>query len=211
MSKRVDFSERTMDWLWRFFIIFAMAGCATQKENHQHTTHTIEVDSLSHQAEHDGHNQQTSVNLDSIVTASVWAAMQEFAAQEHSKETTTETITTWVDSLGREIRQEQRTTQRELSKQEQQRWQQTEQRWQNELHATLLQMDSVWSDRLQWMERSMRDSLESVKSKQSHTSAAPAVSWWQKTWAWLRGILIGIAVGAAMMMTRKYWSKWIRI
>lgn len=195
--------------LWMAVVL--MAACATQKETHQHQTHTIEADSLSQQAEHDSHHQTTSANIDSIVTASIWAAMQEFARQEHEKETTTETITTWVDSLGREIRQEQRTTQREISKQEQQRTQQLLQQWQSEMQRQLTTMDSAWHSRLSVMERHLSDSLTATLDKKSQTSAAPALTWWQKTRAWICGALIGIVIGVVVMLTKKYWTKWIKI
>lgn len=112
-----------------------------------------------------------------------------------------------MDSLGREIRQEQRTTQREISKQEQQRWQQTEERWRNELHASLSRMDSTWSDRFSKMETTMRDSIDAVKDRQSQTSAAPAASWMQRTWSWLRGILLSLAIAAAVFVYLKATKK----
>ena len=143
--------------------------------------------------------------------ASAPDAMQEFASQEHEKETTTETITTWVDSLGREIRQEQRTTQREISKQEQQRTQQLLQQWQSEMQRQLTTMDSAWHSRLSVMERHLSDSLTATLDKQSQTSAAPALTWWQKTRAWICGALIGIVIGVVVMLTKKYWTKWIKI
>ena len=209
-------SNRQIEWptvgtfigiagFWVFVMIFLVStcSCASHKETHEHQTHVVNADTLASEAKHDGHHQQTSVDLDSIVTASVWAAMQEFAAQEHPQETTTETITTWVDSLGREMRQEQRTTQREISKQEQQRWQQTEERWQNELHKTLSQMDSTWSDRLTQMEAHLRDSLSQQFDQTKQTNMDGGPTWWQKTWAWLRGILVGIAIAIAYFLYRK--------
>lgn len=182
------------------------SSCATKRELHEHQTHVVVADEQSQEARHDGHHQQTAVDIDSLVTASVWAAMQEMAAQEQSRETTTETITTWVDSLGREMRQEQRTTQRELSRQEQQRWRQTEERWQNELHQTLMQMDSAWSDRISRYESHLRDSLSRQKDLQQ-TAAADSPSWWQRLWLWLRGILVGVAICSAIYLYLKFNKK----
>jgi hypothetical protein len=189
---------------WACIIICLMmtCSCASQKETHEHQTHVVNADTLASEAKHDGHHHQTTQNLDSLVTASVWAAMAEFVAQEQQKETTTETITTWVDSLGREMRQEQRTTQREISKQEQQRWQQTEERWQNELHRTLSQMDSAWSDRMSEIEIHLRDSLAKQFDQQKQTNMDGGPTWWQKTWAWLRGILVGIVIAAVIIFIR---------
>lgn len=191
-------------------IMGMLSSCATKKELHEHHQHTVVADTLAQEARHDSHTNHQTSNIDSLVTASVWAAMQEFVAQEKSMETTTETITTWVDSLGREMRQEQRTTQRELSRQEQQRWQQTEARWQNELHQTLSAMDSTWSDRMSRFESHLRDSLNHELSKQTETSGAPVLTWWQKTWAWLRGILAGVAICVAIYLTRRFWLPLIK-
>ena len=174
------------------------SSCATKRELHEHQTHVVVADEQAQEARHDGHARQT--------TASVWAAMREMAAQEQSRETTTETITTWTDSLGREMRQEQRTTQRELSRQEQQRWRQTEERWQNELHQTLRQMDSTWCDRISRYESHLRDSLSRQKDLQQSV-AADSPSWWQRLWLWLRGILVGVAICSAIYLYLKFNKK----
>ena len=192
------------------FVCGLFGSCATKRELHEHQTHVVVADEQAQEARHDGHARQTAVDIDSLVTASVWAAMQEMAAQEQSRETTTETITTWTDSLGREMRQEQRTTQRELSRQEQQRWRQTEDRWQNELHQTLRQMDSTWCDRISRYESHLRDSLNRELSKQSETSGAPALTWWERLWQWLKGILAGVAICVAIYLTRRFWLPLIK-
>lgn len=187
---------RVLTCLW----VLLLCGCATQKEMHEHHTHTATVDSLATEAKADGHQHQTTENLDSIVTANIWAALQEYASQEHSKETTTETITTWVDSLGREMRQEQRTTQRELSKQEQQRQQQQLQQLQTAVSRQIAELDSSWSQRLMKIETHLRDSLNQTIEKRSQTAAASPSSWWQRTWSWLKGVLLGLAIGAVVVL-----------
>lgn len=183
----------SLTWVVALLMLY---GCASQKQMHQHATHTTTVDTMATEAKTDGHHHQTGQDIDSIVTASVWAALAEFASQEHEKETTTETITTWVDSLGREMRQEQRTTQRELSRQEQQRQQQQMQQLTTELSRQISELDSVWSQRLSTVERHLRDSIDQTVDKQSRTAAASAPSWWQRLWAWLKGSLIGLVMGA---------------
>ena len=188
------------------FVCGLFGSCATKRELHEHQTHVVVADEQAQEARHDGHARQTAVDIDSLVTASVWAAMQEMAAQEQSRETTNETITTWTDSLGREMRQEQRTTQRELSRQEQQLWRQTEERWQNELHQTLRQMDSAWSQRISRYESHLRDSLSRQKDLQQSV-AADSPSWWQRLWLWLRGILVGVAICSAIYLYLKFNKK----
>ena len=190
--------------------VLCAAGCASHKEIHEHQQHTVNVDSMATEAKHEAHKQETTQNLDSIVTASVWAAMQEYASQEHQKETTTETITTWVDSLGREMRQEQRTTQRELSRQEQQRQQQQLQQMASEIRNHIQTLDSTYNERLSQVEKHLKDSLAKTLDQVKDTNAAPALTWWQKTWNWLKGIIAGLAIAAAVLLVRKYKGR-IRI
>ena len=188
-------------------IILLFVGCATQKELHEHQTHVITADTLAQEAHHDGHHQQQTANLDSIVTASVWQAMQELVKSEQEHEIVTETLTETVDSLGRVIRQQQKTTDRTVSRQELQRQKEQLQQMANELRLSLSRMDSTWSDRFSKMETTMRDSIDAVKDKQSQTSAAPAASWMQRTWSWLWGILLGLAISAAVFIYLKATKK----
>lgn len=190
--------------------VLCMMGCASHKEIHEHQQHTVNVDSMATEAKHEAHKQETTQDIDSIVTASVWAAMQEYASQEHEKETTTETITTWVDSLGREMRQEQRTTQRELSRQEQQRQQQQLQQMASEIRNHIQTLDSTYNERLSQVEKHLKDSLAKTLDQVKDTNAAPALTWWQKTWNWLKGIIAGLAIAAAVLLVRKYKGR-IRI
>lgn len=190
--------------------VLCAVGCASHKEIHEHQQHTVNVDSMATEAKHEAHKQETTQDIDSIVTASVWAAMQEYASQEHQKETTTETITTWVDSLGREMRQEQRTTQRELSRQEQQRQQQQLQQMTNEIKSHIQTLDSTYNERLSQVEKHLKDSLAKALDQVKDTNAAPALTWWQKTWNWLKGIIAGLAIAAAVLLVRKYKGR-IRI
>ena len=118
-------------------IMGMLSSCATKKELHEHQTHVVEADTLAQEAKHDTHVSQKVQNLDSLVTASVWAAMQEFVRQEQEHEVTTETLTETIDSLGRIVRQQQKTTDRTLSRQELQRQQEQLQQVASQLHQRL--------------------------------------------------------------------------
>lgn len=191
-------------------IMGMLSSCATKKELHEHHQHTVVADTLAQEARHDSHTSHTTSNIDSLVTASVWAAMQEFVRQEHEHEVTTETLTETIDSLGRVVRQQQRTTDRTLSRQELQRQQEQLQQLSTQLHRQLSAMDSTWSDRMSRFESHLRDSLNHELSKQTETSGTPALTWWQKTWAWLRGILAGVAICGAIYLTRRFWQPLIK-
>lgn len=186
------------------------SSCATKKELHEHHQHTVVADTLAQEAQHDGHRTQTDQRIDSLVTASVWAAMQEFVRQEQEHEVTTETLTETIDSLGRIIRQQQKTTDRTLSRQEQQRQQEQLQQLSTDLHRRLSAMDSTVSNRISRFESHLRDSLNHELSKQSQTYAAPVLTWWQKTWAWLKGIIVGVIICGAIYLTRRFWLPLIK-
>lgn len=191
-------------------VALSIMGCATKKEHHEHTAHAVSADTLAREARHDSHASHTTVNIDSLVTASVWAAMQEFSRSEQEHEVTTETLTETIDSLGRIIRQQHRTTDRTLSRQELQRQQEQIRRLSAELHRQLSVMDSTVHDRISRFESHLRDSLTHELDKRSQTSAAPALSWWQRAWSWLKGVVLGVAVCAALYATRRIWKPLIK-
>ncbi len=192
------------------FICGLFGSCATKKELHEHHQHTVVADTLAQEARHDSHTNHQTSNIDSLVTASVWAAMQEFVRQEQEHEVTTETLTETIDSLGRVVRQQQKTTDRTLSRQELQRQQEQLQQLSTQLHQRLSAMDSAWSDRISRFESHLRDSLNSELSKQTETSGAPALTWWQRLWQWLKGILAGVAICGAIYLTRRFWQPLIK-
>ena len=191
-------------------ILFFVCSCSTHKELHEHEIRTIVADMMAKQQQQDAHVNQQTLNIDSMVSSSVRTAFAEWQQNETEKETTTETITTWVDSLGREMRQEQRTTQRELSRQEQQRQQQQWQEMRTEMQRQITALDSVWSQRMTEMKQHMHNSLAAQKDVVKQTNATEAVSWWQKTWAWLKGIVIGLLLAVVLYFTRPLWSKFIK-
>ena len=191
-------------------IMGMLSSCATKKELHEHQTHVVSADTLAQEARHDSHTNHQTANIDSLVTASVWAAMQEFVRQEQEHEVITETLTETIDSLGRVIRQQQKTTDRTLSRQELQRQQEQLQQLSTRLHRRLEAMDSTWHDRMSRFESHLRDSLNSELSKQTESSGAPALTWWQRLWQWLKGILAGVAICGALYLTRRFWLPLIK-
>ena len=187
-------------------IMGMLSSCATKRELHEHHQHTVVADTLAQEARHDSHTNHQTSNIDSLVTASVWAAMQEFVRQEQEHEVTTETLTETIDSLGRIVRQQQKTTDRTLSRQELQRQQEQLQQLSTQLHQRLEAMDSAWSDRISRYESHLRDSLSRQKDLQQSV-AADSPSWWQRLWLWLRGILVGVAICSAIYLYLKFNKK----
>lgn len=192
-------------------LVATCSSCATKKELHEHTSHTVVADTAVTEAKHDGHVSQTVQDLDSIVTASVWAAMQEFAKSEQEHEVTTETLTETIDSLGRIIRQQQRTTDRTVSRQELQRQQEQLRQLSADLRRHVSTLDSAWADRIETFESHLRDSLATALDRISETSAAPALSWWQRLWQQWKGFLAGVVICSVLFLTRRLWRGWLPI
>jgi len=124
---------------------------------------------------------------------------------------TTETLTETIDSLGRIIRQSQKTTDRTLSRQEIERQQEHLQQVANQLHQRLEVMDAEWHESLARMEASLRDSLSQQIDKTKQTSAPQPLTWWQRAWTWLKGILVGIVIGILITCWRNVVSDFKRI
>ena len=192
-------------------LVATCSSCATKKELHEHISHTVVADTAATEAKHEGHTQHTTVNLDSIVTASVWAAMQEFVKSEQEHEVTTETLTETIDSLGRIIRQQQRTTDRTVSRQELQRQQEQLQQLSADLRRHVSTLDSAWADRFETFESHLRDSLATALDRFSETNAAPALSWWQRLWQQWKGFLAGVVSCSVLFLTRRLWRGWLPI
>lgn len=207
----MDMAKRILKNLWRFMravmvvMVLAVTGCASQRESHEHTTHIIKADTLATEARHDGHTQATQLNIDSIVTASVWAAMQEFQSMQQEHERTTETLTETIDSLGRIVRQQQKTTDRTISKQEKQRYEQLLQESAVNMRKELYLKDSTWAALLAHRESHLIDSLNQEHSRKSAVSGAPVMTFWEKMRSWLFGgsVGIGFTIITGLMLQRK--------
>ena len=105
-------------------IISLLTGCATPKIVEQHHHHYEQADTLAIQARIDRSMNSWHAQMDSSWRQRLDEYSASWFSHDDQKEHITETITTYIDSLGREVRQEQRTTDRSLSRMQQQ----TEQR-----------------------------------------------------------------------------------
>lgn len=217
-----EYQRLTVKYLWRSiaaFILMLIAlavmgiftSCAVQKTEHDQQTHVVKTDSAGTEQSHSGQVTSQSVNVDSIIRVVMQRTREEFARQEQEHETTTETLTETIDSLGRIVRQSQRTTDRTLSRQEQQRIDRLEQTFEQQIHRALLEHDSLWHDRFARYQASMSDSLQSVRDLQQQRSASNPLTWWQQMQLWLgRLVLVALAVLAAwFILKKKTW--WLRL
>lgn len=124
-----------------------MVGCTTPKVIEQHHHHYETLDTQAVEARVDKKMNAWRNEMDSTFRMFTNQYAASWSANESEQETITETVTSWIDSLGREVRQEQRVTNRDISRQQQQ----TEERITREVEQRLMSvvdsLNGVWSQR----------------------------------------------------------------
>lgn len=191
-----------------FAVLSLLTGCAVQKQDHQEQTHVVHTDSAGTEQSQTVQVSNQTVNIDSIITAVMQRTREEFARQEQEHEIVTETLTETVDSLGRVVRQQQKTTDRTLSRQEQQRIERLEQTFEQQIHLAIREHDSIWQERFAKYQATMTDSLQSVRDLQVQRSASNPLTWWQQLRLHLANIVLyALIILAAIWLIRK--KKWL--
>ena len=180
-----------------------MTGCATQKQQHEHQTHVITVDTLVTESQVDSHSQQHRQDIDSLVSEAVSRAIEEYRRTEQEHEVTTETLTETIDSLGRVVRQQQKTTDRTISRQELMRQEQQIQELKINLQRHIEIQDSAWSAKFSQFETHLKDSLDQVIDQKYAQNAAPILSWWQRLCQSIKFIMLGAMIAVAVYYGRK--------
>lgn len=166
-------------------MVIALLGICTscasvQRTEHTQQTHVVRTDSAGSEQTHTTEVKHQTVNIDSMITAAIQRTREELARQEQEHEITTETLTETIDSLGHIVRQQQRVTDRTLSRQEQQRIDRMEQAFSLQLHRAIEEHDSLWNDRFARFRSTMTDSVQSVRDLLLQRSASNPLTWWQQ-------------------------------
>ena len=194
-------------------VIFGLTlfSCTTPKviENHHH--HYEQADTLAIQAQIDAHLKSWHAQMDSSWRQRMEEYSASMTSNEDQKEHITETITTYIDSLGREVRQEQRTTDRSLSKIQQQTEQRLTREFETRLQQALSQQDSIWQSKYNEV-KAHWEQEDSVSNTQTPVAVNEDNRPWYKRWASaIAYILVGAALFAVIYFTRKWWMKLIKL
>ena len=189
-------------------IICAFIGsCSTPKTIEEHHHHYYEADTMAVHAQVD--RQLTSWHEE--MTQFFTERLEQFSSQmqqsEHQQETISELITVSTDSVGRSIRQEQRTITRDISRELQQQEQRITQEMQAQLRVVVDSVNDAWQSRYDSLAAhvSQMDSTLSIIHQPSAIDHRP---WYQRWWDNLRTVLIGIVIAAVAWSTRRWWAKW---
>lgn len=179
-----------------------LMGCSTPRVVEEHHHHHYEADTAAVHAQVD--RQLTSWHEES--EAWLHQAFSEqsasWSSHEDEKETVTELITVTTDSLGRSIRQEQRTISRDITRELQQQEQRITREYEQRLRVAVDSLDGVWSQRF--------DSLAAhhasdIDNQSSSTPVGDTRPWYQRWYENMRAVIIGALIVAIILLTRNLW------
>ena len=154
---------------------FSVLSCTTSRTATSTVTHS-EGDSLrALSAQYAAVSQQLS-RYDSLFAQMKARITAQQSTQEQSTERIQESVTTYLDSLGREVRQENRTIDRNLSRQTELRYEQQISSLQQQLSQETARTDSLSEALYMLQQVNWLDSL----NQQSYKEPAPSriQSWW---------------------------------
>ena len=187
-------------------VITACVGCASPKIIDRTETVKIGMDSTQVVQLMNSRVQSVEQRMDSAMHAITTQVTTQQESQSQERERITETITSWVDSLGREVRQEQRVTDRDISRQQRLTEERLVQEMETRLQQAITRHDSEWNARLEQL-RTHMERTDSIADKKLQGKAAE--TWWDKMdrkFGWL--MVIGVIL--VFIFTRKYWLPMVR-
>jgi hypothetical protein len=133
-----------------------------------------------------------------------YVSQQQQSEQQH--EVITETVTTTLDSLGREIRQEQRTISRDITREQQVIEQRLTREFESRLHSAISKLDSSWQSRYDSIQSSMV--REDSTSMEKTPVGGSGLSWWQQARIHLANILLyGLLIAGIIMLGKWHLKK----
>ena len=189
-------------------ILCALFGsCAAPKAIDRTEHHHAAIDTAALHSAVDARIQSVTARLDSLFRERTLSSSAERYLRSDQKELITETVTTTTDSLGRSIRQEQRTISRDLHQELQQLTLRIEREMESRLQLALALHDSIWQQRLD-AALSHREQTDSTHN--TVTPVAQDTRPWYRRWAdRLQWFAIGIVLAAALWITRTWWRKFV--
>lgn len=187
-------------------VISLIVGCAPTKIIDRTEYRTIGLDSASVVQMMEAQTKSVEQRMDSAMKAVTTQISTQQESQEQQRERITETITSWVDSLGREVRQEQRVTDRDISKQQKLTEERLVEEFETRLQQAISQHDSAWNAKLEQL-RTHFERTDSVAEKKLLGKAAET---WLDKFDRKFGWLLILALALLFIFTRKFWLPMVR-
>lgn len=186
-----------------------LTGCSAPRTVEEHHHHYYQADTAAVSAQVDQRLQSWHTEMDSAFRAFTNQYNASMAASEQEQELISELITVSTDSVGRTIRQEQRTVKRDITRELQQQEQRITEEYEVRMRACIDSVSDLWSQRYDSLASHVQqlDSLSSIIPQPSSLSHHP---WYRRLWDHLQWLLIGAALGIGLWVTKKWWLKIIR-
>ena len=189
-------------------VFFTFVCCTTPKIVEQHHHHYAQADTLAIQAQVDKQLKSWHEQMDSSWRQRMEEYSASWLSHEDQKEKVTETITTYVDSLGREVRQEQRTTERSLSRMQQQTEQRLTREFEQRMSMVVDSVNDIWQQRFD----AVKGHWEQKDS--THVKETPATKtelpWYKRWWQTLKDYLLIAGIVLLIIATRRIWWPWCK-
>lgn len=195
--------------LLALLVMITVSGCTTPKVTESVHHHYAQADTMAVESAVEKRMQAVREQMMQELTAKIQTQQTEQNTEEQQKERVTETITMWVDSMGRQMRQEQRTTERDISRQQQLREERMTKEWENRLQTVVDSMNRQWDEKM----KLMKGHWEQRDSTSVHEEPVPGDNrpWYKRWWSAIRWMLIGAIVAAVLWFTRKLWLPWLKL
>ena len=191
-------------YLLLVLLAVVLAGCAVPRAVEQHHHHYYQADTMAVKAHVDRQMQRVAQMMDSAFSEKISEFTQQQNQTEQQHEVIQETITTTLDSLGREIRQEQRTISRDITREQQILEQRLAREYEGRLHVAVDSMSAIWQLRYDSLQTHVEQLDSALISK---TPVGDARPWYRRWWSSLQWLLIGAVIALAVWLTRKWWIK----
>ena len=191
-------------------VFFTFVCCTTPKIVEQHHHHYEQADTLAIKAQVDKQLTSWHAQMDSSWRQSWQEYSASLFSNEDQKEKVTETITTWTDSLGREMRQEQRTTERSLSRMQQQTEQRLSREFEARLSTALDSVNDIWQQRFDAMQTHFEQTDSTNSHVQSGSAAFGELPWYKRWWQTLKDYLLMAGIVLLVIATRRIWWPWCK-
>lgn len=191
-----------------FFVVAVLCtACTTPKVVEQHHHHYQQEDTAAIQARIDQSLNSWHEQMDSSWRQTWQEYSASLTSNEDQKEHITETVTTYIDSLGREVRQEQRTIDRSLSKMQQQTEQRLSREFEARLSTAIDSVNGVWQLKFEALQAHWEKSDSTDIKEQPVVSDSPR--WYQRWWQALKDNLLIICIAIILATTCHIWIPWI--
>ena len=182
-----------------------LGSCAAPKAIDRTEHHHAAIDTLSIQAAVDARMSSWHKRIDSLFRERTVSSSAERYLRSDQKELITETVTTTTDSLGRAVRQEQRTISRDLHQEQQQLARRIEREMESRLQTALDLQDSIWQQRL---DAAMSHREQTDSARHTVTPVPQDNRPWYRRWAdRLQWLAIGIVLAAGLWLSWKWRRK----